>query len=53
MPLAKVAELLTDDREGYVPPVALTQAAGAPAASGKGLLLTKSTVVYIAAVIKL
>ena len=54
VPLAEVAELLADDREGYVPPAALARAAGAPAASGEGSLLTKSTVdAYIAAVIKL
>ena len=54
MPLADVAELLTDDREGYVPPAALAQAAEVPAAPDEGSLLTKSTIdAYIAAVIEL
>jgi hypothetical protein len=55
VPLADVAELLADDREGYVPPVALAaRATEAPAALGEGSLLTKSTVdAYIAAVIEL
>ena len=54
MPLADVAELLADDREGYVPPAALAQAAEVPAAPDEGSLLTKSTIdAYIAAVIEL
>jgi hypothetical protein len=54
VPLAEVAELLADDREGYMPPAALAQAAGALVALDKGSLLTKGTVdAYIAAVIEL
>ena len=54
VPLAEVAELLADDREGYVPPAALAPALDAPAAPSKGSLLTKGTVnAYIAAVIEL
>ncbi|KAH7461576.1 hypothetical protein FOMA001_g19032 [Fusarium oxysporum f. sp. matthiolae] len=51
VPLAEAAELLADDREGYVPPTAL-----APAAAGlaEGSLLTRGTIdAYIAAVIEL
>jgi len=51
VPLEEVAELLVEDREGYVPPVALAPALEAGA---KGTLFTKSTVdAYIAAVIEL
>lgn len=51
MPLTEVAELLADDREGYVPPAAL---APAVEAGPEGFLFTKSTVdAYIAAVIEL
>jgi hypothetical protein len=51
VPLAEVAELLADDREGYVPPAAL---APAIEAAPEGSLFTKSTVdAYIAAVIEL
>jgi hypothetical protein len=55
VPLAEVAELLADDREGYVAPAALAAAAELPAAAlGQGSLLTKSTVdAYIAAVLEL
>ena len=54
VPLTDAVALLADDREGYVPPAALARAAGAPAASDEGSLLTKSTVdAYIAAVIEL
>jgi hypothetical protein len=54
VPLAEVAELLADDREGYVPPAALAPAMEAPAALAEGSLLTKGTVdAYIAAVIEL
>ncbi|KAM5344532.1 hypothetical protein ACJ41O_013068 [Fusarium nematophilum] len=51
VPLAEAAELLADDREGYVPPTAL-----APAAEDltEGSLLTRGTIdAYIAAVIEL
>ena len=51
VPLAEAAELLTDDREGYVPPVALAPATEAPT---EGSLLTRSTVdAYVAAVMEL
>jgi len=51
VPLIKVAELLADDREDYVPPAALIPAIEA---SLEGSLYTKSTVdAYIAAVIEL
>jgi hypothetical protein len=51
VPLAKVAELLAEDREGYVPLVALILK---PGKGEEGTLLTKGTVdAYIAAVIKL
>jgi hypothetical protein len=54
LPLAEVAELLADDREGYVPPTALAPATEVPAAPDEGSLLTKSTVdAYVAAVIEL
>lgn len=54
MPLAEAAELLADDREGYVPPAALASATEAPTAAGKGSLLTRGTVdAYVAAVIEL
>jgi hypothetical protein len=50
VPLAEAAELLTDDREGYMPPAALAPATEAP----KGSLLTRGTIdAYIAAVIEL
>jgi hypothetical protein len=51
VPVTNVIELLTDDREGYVPLVALSQAVGiAP----EGTLYTKGTIdAYIAAVIEL
>ncbi|KAJ0127219.1 Acyltransferase LovD, partial [Fusarium oxysporum f. sp. albedinis] len=49
VPLAEAAELLADDREGYVPPTALTPAA---ADLAEGSLLTRGTIdAYIAAVI--
>ncbi|RKK12793.1 hypothetical protein BFJ65_g12053 [Fusarium oxysporum f. sp. cepae] len=51
VPLAEAAELLADDREGYVPPTALAPAA---ADLAEGSLLTRGTInAYIAAVIKL
>ncbi|KAK7582888.1 hypothetical protein V3481_012184 [Fusarium oxysporum f. sp. vasinfectum] len=51
VPLAEAAELLADDREGYVPPTALAPAA---ADLAEGSLLTKGTIdAYIAAVIEL
>lgn len=54
VPLAEVAELLADDREGYVPPVALDAPTAAPSAGDEGALLTKSTVdAYVAAVMEL
>ena len=51
VPLAEAAELLIDDREGYVLPVALlVPTTKAP----KGSLLTRGTIdAYIAAVIEL
>jgi hypothetical protein len=51
VPLAEAAELLVDDREGYVPPAALL----APTTEApKGSLLTRGTIdAYIAAVIEL
>jgi hypothetical protein len=51
VPITNVIELLADDREGYIPPAALSQAVGiAP----EGTLYTKGTVdAYIAAVIEL
>jgi hypothetical protein len=54
VPLAEAAELLADDREGYVPPAALAPTTDAPTAVDEGSLLTRSTVdAYIAAVIEL
>jgi hypothetical protein len=57
VPLAEATELLANDREGYVPPIALAPAIEAPPTasnSNEGSLLTKSTVdAYIAAVIEL
>ncbi|KFZ02293.1 hypothetical protein V500_00289 [Pseudogymnoascus sp. VKM F-4518 (FW-2643)] len=56
VPLAEVAELLADDRQGYVAPVGLIEATELPtaAALAEGSLLTKSTVdAYIAAVLEL
>ena len=51
VPVANIIELLTDDREGYVPPAALSQAVGT---APEGTLYTKGTVdAYIAAVIEL
>ncbi|KAF6527764.1 hypothetical protein HZS61_008066 [Fusarium oxysporum f. sp. conglutinans] len=51
VPLAEAAELLADDREGYVPPMALAPAA---ADLAEGSLLTRGTIdAYIAAVIEL
>uniref|UniRef100_A0A0D2YEW4 High-osmolarity-induced transcription protein 1 n=1 Tax=Fusarium oxysporum (strain Fo5176) TaxID=660025 RepID=A0A0D2YEW4_FUSOF len=51
VPLAEAAELLADDREGYVPPTALAPAA---ADLAEGSLLTRGTIdAYIAAVIEL
>ncbi|KAL9573972.1 hypothetical protein ACKAV7_001916 [Fusarium commune] len=51
VPLAEAADLLADDREGYVPPTALAPAAVDLA---EGSLLTRGTIdAYIAAVIKL
>jgi hypothetical protein len=49
-----MAELLADNREGYVPPAAFTLPAAATDADEKGSLLTKSTVdAYITAVLEL
>lgn len=56
VPLAEAAELLADDRQGYVAPAGLIEATELPtaAAPGEGSLLTKSTVdAYIAAVLEL
>ncbi|KAL9561188.1 hypothetical protein ACKAV7_014543 [Fusarium commune] len=51
VPLVEAAELLADDREGYVPPTALAPAA---ADLAEGSLLTRGTIdAYIAAVIEL
>ncbi|KAH7471459.1 hypothetical protein FOMA001_g13568 [Fusarium oxysporum f. sp. matthiolae] len=51
VPMAEAAELLADDREGYVPPTALAPAA---ADLAEGSLLTRGTIdAYIAAVIEL
>ncbi|GKU09245.1 unnamed protein product, partial [Fusarium langsethiae] len=51
VPLVEAAELLADDREGYVP---LTALAPAAADLAEGPLLTKGTIdAYIAAVIEL
>ncbi|KAF5702735.1 high-osmolarity-induced transcription factor [Fusarium mundagurra] len=51
VPLAEAAELLADDREGYVPPTALAPAA---ADLAEGSLLMRGTIdAYIAAVIEL
>ncbi|KAF6527928.1 hypothetical protein HZS61_008390 [Fusarium oxysporum f. sp. conglutinans] len=51
VPLVEAAELLADDREGYVPPTALAPAA---ADLAEGSLLTKGTIdAYIAAVVEL
>lgn len=53
MPLTDAVALLADDREGYVPPPALVEAA-APAEPIEGALFTKSTVdAYVAAVLEL
>lgn len=55
--LADAVELLSDDREGYVPPAALAPPEEPPAAEAaepEGTLLTRGTVdAYIAAVIEL
>ena len=56
--LAEAAELLPDDREGYILPVALApateEATEEAIAAAKGLLLVRATVdVYIAAIIEL
>jgi hypothetical protein len=49
-----MAELLADDREGYVPPAALAPPAAATDTDEKESLLIKSTVdAYIAAVLEL
>jgi hypothetical protein len=54
VPLAEVAELLADDRDGYVAPAALAPATEPPVAPGEGSLLTKGTVdAYVAAVLEL
>lgn len=60
LPLAEAVELLSDDREGYVPPAGLVPEAGAPpeaeaeAEALAGTLLTRGTVdAYVAAVIEL
>ena len=51
VPVTNVIELLADDREGYMPPAALSQAVGTAL---EGTLYTKGTVdAYIAAVIEL
>jgi hypothetical protein len=48
VPLAEIAELLADDREGYIPPAALVPAINAAAAPTGGSLLTKSTIdIYV------
>ena len=56
--LAEAAELLADDREGYILPVALApateEATEEAIAAAKGSLLVRATVdVYIAAIIEL
>jgi hypothetical protein len=54
VPLAEAAELLADDREGYMPPAALAPATEVTTATDKGPLLTRGTIdAYIAAVIEL
>ena len=54
VPLIKAAELLADDREGYILPTALVVAIDIVAPIAKGSLLTRSTInAYIAAVIEL
>jgi hypothetical protein len=57
VPLSEIAELLADDREGYVPPVALLPAGGGSAEAQEaveGALLSRSTIdAYVAAVIEL
>jgi hypothetical protein len=54
VPLSEVAELLAEDREGYVPPAALVPAEEPTAEAAEGSLLTKGTIdAYIAAVIEL
>ena len=57
VPVAEAAQILANDREGYILPstVATVTAAGGSAGNGKeGNLFTKSTVnAYIAAVIEL
>jgi hypothetical protein len=54
VPLAKVAKLLADDREGYVALATLAPAGEPAVALDKRSLLTKGTVdAYIAAVLKL
>jgi hypothetical protein len=54
VPLTEATELLADNREDYVPPLALAPAVEATMAPPEGSLLTKSTVdAYVAAVIKL
>jgi hypothetical protein len=52
--LAEVAELLADDREGYVASATLAPAGKPAVAPDEGSLLTKGTVdAYIAAVLEL
>jgi hypothetical protein len=56
VPLADVAELLMDDREGYMPPLALAPAEGEGEGEeeDQGSLLAKGTVdAYVAAVLEL
>jgi len=54
VPLVEAAELLVNDREGYVPPAALAAAIDVAAPTAKGSLLMRSTIdAYIAAIIEL
>ena len=54
VPLANAAELLADDREGYVPPAALAPAMAEAPEGSEGSLLTRGTVdAYVAAAIEL
>ena len=50
MPLSEIAELLAEDREGYMPPTALAPTEEAV----EGALLTRATIdTYIAAIMEL
>jgi hypothetical protein len=54
VPLIEAAELLADNRKGYVPPAALIAAVDTAAPIAKGSLLMRSTInAYITAVIEL